>query len=199
MTVLRYETLARRFLAARVTPTDELGVTDLDGAVVARFLLGECGRVCLGSARGRSRSCGRCCGSRPRAGRSACARDRSRARAQRAGRTDLRATTSHATCFLVSGRAAVRGGGSVVVARPCRKDPGHRHEHQAPRTIRSATRRRDRRAKSRRLPSEPHRALQQLPAPAPPIRAHRRIDELTAEKPPAKYPGRITAIDPDFH
>jgi site-specific recombinase XerD len=53
MTVLRYETLARRFLAARVTPTDELGVVDLDGAVVARFLLGECDRVCLGSAKGK--------------------------------------------------------------------------------------------------------------------------------------------------
>ena len=53
MTVLRYETLARRFLTARVTLTDELGVADLDGAVVSRFLLGECGRVCLGSAKGR--------------------------------------------------------------------------------------------------------------------------------------------------
>jgi site-specific recombinase XerD len=53
MTVLRYETLARRFLTARVSPTDELGVSDLDGAVVARFLLGECGRVCLGSAKGK--------------------------------------------------------------------------------------------------------------------------------------------------
>jgi site-specific recombinase XerD len=53
MTVLRYETLARRFLAARVTPTDELGVAGLDGAVVSRFLLGECERVCLGSAKGK--------------------------------------------------------------------------------------------------------------------------------------------------
>jgi len=53
MTVLRYETLARRFLTARVSPSDELGVCDLDGAVVARFLLGECGRVCLGSAKGK--------------------------------------------------------------------------------------------------------------------------------------------------
>jgi site-specific recombinase XerD len=53
MTVLRYETLARRFLTARVTPTDKLGVTGLDGAVVSRFLLGECGRVCLGSAKGK--------------------------------------------------------------------------------------------------------------------------------------------------
>ena len=53
MTVLRYETLARRFLAARVTSADELGVTGLDGAVVSRFLLGECDRVCLGSAKGK--------------------------------------------------------------------------------------------------------------------------------------------------
>ena len=53
MTVLRYETLARRFLTARVTSADELGVVDLDGAVVSRFLLGECGRVCLGSAKGK--------------------------------------------------------------------------------------------------------------------------------------------------
>ena len=53
MTVLRYETLARRFLTERVTPADELGVADLDGAVVSRFLLGECGRVCLGSAKGK--------------------------------------------------------------------------------------------------------------------------------------------------
>ena len=53
MTVLRYETLARRFLTARVTPTDELGVSGLDGAVVSRFLLGECDRVCLGSAKGK--------------------------------------------------------------------------------------------------------------------------------------------------
>jgi site-specific recombinase XerD len=53
MTVLRDETLARRFLTGRVTPADELGVAGLDGAVVSRFLLGECGRVCLGSAKGK--------------------------------------------------------------------------------------------------------------------------------------------------
>lgn len=53
MTVLRYETLARRFLSARVTPADELGVMGLDGGVVSRFLLGECDRVCLGSAKGK--------------------------------------------------------------------------------------------------------------------------------------------------
>lgn len=53
MTVLRYETLARRFLTARVTAVDELGVAGLDGAVVSRFLLSECGRVSLGSAKGK--------------------------------------------------------------------------------------------------------------------------------------------------
>jgi site-specific recombinase XerD len=53
MTVLRYETLARRFLTGRLTPSDELGVVGLDGAVVSRFLLGECERVCLGSAKGK--------------------------------------------------------------------------------------------------------------------------------------------------
>jgi len=53
MTVLRYETLARRFLTARVTATDELGVVGLDGGVVSHFLLGECERVCLGSAKGK--------------------------------------------------------------------------------------------------------------------------------------------------
>ena len=53
MTVLRYETLARRFLTGRVSPTDELGVAGLNGAVVSRFLLGECERVCLGSAKGK--------------------------------------------------------------------------------------------------------------------------------------------------
>ena len=53
MTVLRYETLARRFLTSRVTPADELGVENLNGADVARFLLGECGRVSVGSAKGK--------------------------------------------------------------------------------------------------------------------------------------------------
>ncbi|MGH2928969.1 MAG: tyrosine-type recombinase/integrase, partial [Solirubrobacteraceae bacterium] len=53
MTVLRYETLARRFLTGRVSVTDELGVENLTGAEVSRFLLGECGRVSLGSAKGR--------------------------------------------------------------------------------------------------------------------------------------------------
>lgn len=53
MTVLRYETLARRFLIGRVSSEDELGVADLNGAVVARFLLSECGRVSVGAAKGK--------------------------------------------------------------------------------------------------------------------------------------------------
>jgi site-specific recombinase XerD len=53
MTVLRYETLARRFLTGRVSAGDELGVAGLTGAEVARFLLSECGRVSIGSAKGR--------------------------------------------------------------------------------------------------------------------------------------------------
>jgi len=53
MTVLRYEILARRFLTGRISPEDDLGVKDLTGAEVSRFLLGECGQVSLGSAKGR--------------------------------------------------------------------------------------------------------------------------------------------------
>jgi len=53
ITVLRCETLARRFLTTLVTPTDEFGVSRLDGAVVSGFLMGECERVCLGSAKGK--------------------------------------------------------------------------------------------------------------------------------------------------
>jgi site-specific recombinase XerD len=53
MTVLRYETLARRFLTARVSPADELGVENLTGADVSRFLLRECERVSIGSAKGK--------------------------------------------------------------------------------------------------------------------------------------------------
>jgi len=52
-TVLRYEALARRFLTGRVSPRDELGVEGLGGADVSAFLLGECGRVSLGSAKGK--------------------------------------------------------------------------------------------------------------------------------------------------
>lgn len=53
MTVLRYETIGRRFLASRVTDTDAVGVAGLDGQVVAQFLLAECSRVSVGSAKGR--------------------------------------------------------------------------------------------------------------------------------------------------
>lgn len=52
-TVLRYETLARRFLGERVAPDDELGVGDLTGAEVSAFLVRECARVSVGSAKGR--------------------------------------------------------------------------------------------------------------------------------------------------
>jgi site-specific recombinase XerD len=52
-TVLRYEKLARRFLAERVSPADVLGVEGLTGADVSAFLLRECARVSLGSAKGR--------------------------------------------------------------------------------------------------------------------------------------------------
>jgi site-specific recombinase XerD len=52
-TVLRYSALARKFLAARVSTSDALGVTGLNGKVVARFLLDECARLSLGSAKGR--------------------------------------------------------------------------------------------------------------------------------------------------
>jgi site-specific recombinase XerD len=53
MTVLRYETIGRRFLAGRVTAADPIGVAGLDGQAVSRFLLVECSRVCVGSAKGR--------------------------------------------------------------------------------------------------------------------------------------------------
>jgi site-specific recombinase XerD len=52
-TVLRYENLARRFLTERVSPADELGVEGLSGADVSAFLLRECARVSVGSAKGR--------------------------------------------------------------------------------------------------------------------------------------------------
>lgn len=52
-TVLRYETSARRFLGERVAPGDELGVGRLTGADVSAFLLRECARVSVGSAKGR--------------------------------------------------------------------------------------------------------------------------------------------------
>jgi site-specific recombinase XerD len=52
-TVLRYETLARRFLAERVTSDNELGVAGLSGVEVSAFLVRECARVSPGSAKGR--------------------------------------------------------------------------------------------------------------------------------------------------
>jgi integrase len=52
-TVSRYEALAGRFLAERSSPEDELGVTGLTVADVAAFLLRECGRLSVGSAKGR--------------------------------------------------------------------------------------------------------------------------------------------------
>jgi site-specific recombinase XerD len=51
-TVLRYENLARRFLARPATG-DGLGVEDLTGADVTDFLLGECARLSVGAAKGR--------------------------------------------------------------------------------------------------------------------------------------------------
>jgi site-specific recombinase XerD len=51
-TVLRYENLARRFL--RDFSTDaQVDVVGLTGATVSAFLLDECGRVSVGSAKGR--------------------------------------------------------------------------------------------------------------------------------------------------
>jgi site-specific recombinase XerD len=52
-TVIRYEALARRFLAARIAPGDERGVKGLGGAELSAFLVRECARVSLGSAKGR--------------------------------------------------------------------------------------------------------------------------------------------------
>ena len=49
-TVHQYADLAQRFLAARRSPQDELGVAQLTGADVTGFLLGECARVRLGTA-----------------------------------------------------------------------------------------------------------------------------------------------------
>jgi site-specific recombinase XerD len=52
-TVPRYEKLARRFLGERVTADDELGARGLSGSDVSGFLVRECARVSLGSAKGR--------------------------------------------------------------------------------------------------------------------------------------------------
>ena len=52
-TVIRYERLARRFMAGRVSDDGELSVAGLTGADVSAFLLEECARVSVGSAKGR--------------------------------------------------------------------------------------------------------------------------------------------------
>jgi site-specific recombinase XerD len=52
-TVLRYENLARRFLAGLVRPGEVVQVEGLSGTEVTAFLLAECGRVSVGSAKGR--------------------------------------------------------------------------------------------------------------------------------------------------
>jgi site-specific recombinase XerD len=52
-TVIRYERLARRFMSGRVSNAGELGVAGLNGADVSAFLLKECARVSVGSAKGR--------------------------------------------------------------------------------------------------------------------------------------------------
>src|SRR5712692_959085 len=53
-TVGRYESTARRFLLERsLTPGRRTGVEGLSGVEVTAFLLGECSRVSIGSAKGR--------------------------------------------------------------------------------------------------------------------------------------------------
>lgn len=52
-TVIRYERLARRFMVGRVSDAGELDVAGLTGADVSAFLLEECARVSVGSAKGR--------------------------------------------------------------------------------------------------------------------------------------------------
>jgi site-specific recombinase XerD len=52
-TVLRYETLARRFLGGRTGPGEPVRVEDLCGADVNAFLLREFARLSAGSAKGR--------------------------------------------------------------------------------------------------------------------------------------------------
>jgi len=53
LTVARYVALASRFLGERVSAVDELGVKDLDGGHVAAFLLRECERLSVDSAKGK--------------------------------------------------------------------------------------------------------------------------------------------------
>jgi hypothetical protein len=52
-TVLRYETLALRFLRGRAEPGELVAVGELSGADVSTFLLGEFARLSVGSAKGR--------------------------------------------------------------------------------------------------------------------------------------------------
>lgn len=54
LTILRYETMARRFLSERASLSgDALGVVGLCGDDVARFLLKECSYLAVGSAKNR--------------------------------------------------------------------------------------------------------------------------------------------------
>jgi len=53
MTVLRYENTARRFLQEQATVGEAFAPAGLTGADVNAFLLRECGRVSVGSAKGR--------------------------------------------------------------------------------------------------------------------------------------------------
>jgi site-specific recombinase XerD len=52
-TIGRYEATARRFLVARAALTSGCGAEDLTGSEVTGFLLAECERVSVGSAKGR--------------------------------------------------------------------------------------------------------------------------------------------------
>jgi site-specific recombinase XerD len=52
-TVLRYESLARKFLKGRSSPADDLGLKNLAGADVVAFLRAECARISVGAAKGR--------------------------------------------------------------------------------------------------------------------------------------------------
>lgn len=52
-TVRRYEVTARRFLLARASATGGCGAEGVSGADVTGFLLAECSRVSVGSAKGR--------------------------------------------------------------------------------------------------------------------------------------------------
>ena len=53
LTVARYVALATRFLGERVSVVDELGIRNLSGEHVAAFLLRECERLSIDSAKGK--------------------------------------------------------------------------------------------------------------------------------------------------